>query len=282
MFRIARQPKESCNPDLWDGMRAAYVPAVTGYTGGRLPDLAPGGQGQATFTNMDPYTDWGKDATGPYIDLDGANDYLDIPNPGRTALMVAPISIFARVYPNALQVSRQFLCNVAGAANGGFGFGIDDSTNNKIKWSTITTGGTITTLISATALTTSAWSTVGVTYQHTAGSDANKAVYINGVLDNTQNTTNQMGQSYASMPNASIGRYPGGGSQYWNGRISHIIVWNRVLKAEEWRRLAADASAPWRPRHIRAPAYEQPQIDLIAKRRRRIGDQFEPVPWWTW
>lgn len=281
MFRIARQAKESRNPDLWAGMRAAYVPGLTGYTGGRLIDLGPGGQGQATFTNMDPYTDWGADTTGPYIDLDGSNDYLDIPNLGRTALMISPISIFARVYPNALQVSRQFLCNAASPVTGGFGFGIDDSSNNKIKFSTITTGGTITTLISTTALTNTAWSTVGVSYYPTAGAEANKTVYINGRLDNTQNTTNVMGYAY-TMPNASIGRYPGGNSQFWNGRLSHLIVWQRILTADQWLRLACDPNAPFRTRHIRAQAYEQPQIDLIAKRRRRKGDQTAPVPWWTW
>ena len=281
MFRIARQAKESRNPDLWVGMRAAYVPGLTGYTGAKLPDLAPGGQGQATMTNMDPYTDWGADATGPYIDLDGTNDYLDIPNPGRTALMIVPISILARVNLRTAQVSRQFLCNAASPVTGGFGFGIDDSTNNKIKWSTITTGGTITTLISNTALTSNTWATVGVSYYPTAGAEANKKVYINGVLDNTQNTTNLLGQTY-TMPNASIGRYPGGGSQFLNGFWSHIIVWNRILTTDEWLRLAIDASAPWRPRHVRPQAYEQPQIDLIAKRRRRKGDQTEPVPWWTW
>jgi len=66
---FARSAGESAAPNLWKGLRAAWVPAL-GPTGGTLFDVS-GNKNSGVLTDMDPATDWITENDNHVLDMDG-------------------------------------------------------------------------------------------------------------------------------------------------------------------------------------------------------------------
>lgn len=161
--------------------------------------------------------------TNRYVGLDKfKSSVLEVSSPG--------ITIFTVLKLNSNQVSREILVKAGtGGAPTGFGFGIDDSTTNKIKWYT-GNGSTGNNLVSRSALTSNYWYSVCVT-SYNLGI---KEIYINGEFDNSI-LANGYSISYGAAGGSlgAIGSYIAGGSQFINADIASLMFYNRPLSSNE-------------------------------------------------
>lgn len=185
---------------------------------------------------------WGASQYGHCLTFSGSNWVPIIDSNRRFANL--EMSAAALVKVRIPQVSRQFIAATTTGTVSGFGFGIDDGTNNKIKWSTANTAGTFDTLTSTLALSEDRWYVVVVTYKNIKGVGlADKIIYIDGHIDNRSSTTTLFG--FAANPLVcAIGRYEGGGTQLFDGQIGRIATWNRPLTEGEVYTLSRDWLLP--------------------------------------
>lgn len=148
-------------------------------------------------------------------------------------------TISCRVLLFANQTARQILCN-PGANDGttpGLGFGIDDTTNNKIKFYTANTAGTASNnLVSNGVLANNAWYSIICLFRSDASGVTNKWIYINGVLDNSVATTTPIG--YDSGCRFSAGAWSAASLQFLNGKVDDIREYNYLLSNNEIQTLA--------------------------------------------
>lgn len=78
------------------------------------------------------------------------------------------------------------------------------------------------------AVTTNAWNVCAVVTDSVNGTMSH---YVNGILGGTAGS--RTGFSTATKPALFIGYDPGGTNEYFQGRISQVMTYNRVLTAEE-------------------------------------------------
>jgi hypothetical protein len=150
------------------------------------------------------------------IVFDGANDYAAIPN---FIGNLTTFSVSHFIYLNATQNTRTIFSNY-GTGNNGWVTGIRDDQNNVFKFYL---GNTVH-LYSNTVLSNLIWYSIVITYNN-----GNPKIYINGNLDASSSSTLTTASSYYGN---DVGRL-GVGSQYFNGRISNLLVYNRALSASE-------------------------------------------------
>lgn len=161
--------------------------------------------------------------TNRYVNLHKfKSSVLELSNPG--------ITIFVVLKLNSNQISRQILVKATtGGSPFGFGFGIDDSTTNKIKWYT-GNGATGNNIISKSALISNYWYTVCVT----APFYGLKTIYINGEFDNSF-LANSYPLTYSAGGGSlgAIGSYIAAGTQFINADIASLMFYNRPLSNNE-------------------------------------------------
>ena len=150
------------------------------------------------------------------IVFDGVDDYAAIPN---FIGNLTTFSVSHFIYLNATQNTRTIFSNY-GAGNNGWVTGIRDDQDNIFKFYL---GNTVH-LYSNTVLSNSIWYSIVITYNN-----GNPRIYINGNLDASSSSTLTTASSYYGN---DVGRL-GVGSQYFNGRISNLLVYNRALSASE-------------------------------------------------
>ena len=114
-------------------------------------------------------------------------------------------------------------------ATGGSSIGIDDSTSNKIKFHLNSYSSQR--VNSSFALSNNTWYHIAGTYD---GSGSLK-LYVNGALDVSASVTASV--TYPSL-NHNIGRWIGGPSQYFDGRIDQVRIFDREITAVEAKELA--------------------------------------------
>ena len=158
------------------------------------------------------------------LQLNGTNAGVQVWN---ASLNVSKITVAAWVNVSANQVSRIFVDNYTqpGGVTRGWGLGISDTVNNKIKWFTSTDTGVKNSLESNAILANNTWYYVVGTFDGSI-----KKLYINGVLD-TSITWNQAIGYTSTVSSIGYLRDPGG--QYFNGIIDEVKIYDRVLSGAE-------------------------------------------------
>ena len=150
------------------------------------------------------------------IVFDGVNDYVGINN------FIGNLNTFSVnhfIYLNTSQNGKTIFSNF-GIGNNGWVTGISDIQTNVIKFYL----GNFIHLYSNTVLQNLTWYCVTITYNN-----GNPKIYINGVEDNSSSSVLTSSSSYYGN---DIGRL-GEGSQYFNGKISGVQVYNRSLTSTE-------------------------------------------------
>ena len=126
---------------------------------------------------------------------------------------------------NVKQTQRIFFSQYAQTSGPtGYGLGISDSSNNVVKWFTGNLG-TVNTSSSTTVLANSVWYHVVATYD-----GGNKRIYVNGVLENTSAWTTGIDNTNTL---SSIGFLEATSTQYLNGNLACVRVYNRPLTGAE-------------------------------------------------
>jgi hypothetical protein len=146
--------------------------------------------------------------------FNGSNAYVDTPFRGLPNNSSFTYSIWAN--PSATQTQR-VLIGRHNDATGGSAVGID--TNNTIKFHL--NNYTTQRVLTSRALPNNQWSHIIGTWD---GATLN--VYINGEIAGTSSPSTSI--TYPSL-NTQIGRWVGGGAQYFNGKIDQARIFNRAL-----------------------------------------------------
>ena len=153
---------------------------------------------------------------GGYLTFDGINDYVGVNN------FIGNLNTFSVnhfIYLNTSQNGKTIFSNFGNDTNG-WVTGISDSQTNVIKFYL----GNNVHLYSNTVLQNLIWYSITITYNN-----GNPKIYINGVEDNSSFSVLTPSSNYYGN---DIGRL-GEGSQYFNGGISNIQVYNRSLTSTE-------------------------------------------------
>jgi hypothetical protein len=150
------------------------------------------------------------------IVFDGTNDYAAISN---FVGNLTTFSVSHFIYLNSNQNTRTIFSNY-GVGNNGWVTGIRDDQNNVFKFYL---GATVH-LYSNTVFSSLTWYHAAITYDN-----GSPKIYINGILDASSSSTLTPASSYYGN---DVGRL-GVGSQYFDGRISNLQVYNRALTASE-------------------------------------------------
>ena len=172
----------------------------------------------ATLTNGPTFSTIG----GGSIAFDGANDYAALIT---TGLLVNSFCLSMWIYPHDVSGGFQMLWGADGYAGGnGLGHYIYNNTVRPY----VAVGGSAAELFNSNAnLTNNTWFNVVL--------QRNKSVkwelYINGVLDSTNSST-ALADSFSST-NTRIGQHAGGSNLPFDGNMSHIILYDRVLTDAE-------------------------------------------------
>jgi hypothetical protein len=183
------------------------------YNGTIWQNIAPVSSSlTGSLTNGVGYTG----SNGGVLVFDGSNDYVGINN------FIGNLTTFTVchfIYLNTSQNTRTIFSNY-GTSNNGWVTGIRDDANNVFKFYL----GSTVHLYSNTVLNNNTWYQVSVTYNN-----GNPKIYINGVLDASSSQTLTTAASYFGN---DVGRL-GANSQYFNGRISQVQIYNRALNSSE-------------------------------------------------
>ena len=168
--------------------------------------------GTGTLTNGPTYSS----LNGGSIVFDGTNDYVSVNN------FIGNLRTFTVchfIYLEVSQNTRTIFSNY-GSSNNGWVTGISDVANNVVKFYL----GNTAHLYSNTVLTTGAWYQVSVTYNN-----GEPKIYINGIIDASSSQTITPASSYFGN---DVGRL-GASTQFFNGKINSVQVYNRALNATE-------------------------------------------------
>lgn len=169
------------------------------------------------------------------ISLDGSNDYVDLGNP--SALQITGDMSIGMWFKTSSGSANRLI-----AKDGGGGQPrqyVLLLLNNKLRWVRFNSSGTLFTIDSVDTYNDNAWHHVVVTNKSTGTID----MFVDGVQltegtgsgNYTVETTN--GDDGITMNNASvdieIGYFAQANSQYFNGLIDEVAIWNDALTASE-------------------------------------------------
>jgi hypothetical protein len=192
-------------------------------TGTTWRDLS-GFNNNGTLTNGPTFSGLGKQAS---IVFDGVNDFVNC-GPSFTSLDLINKSFSAWIFKTSASqkgiIDKDF--DSGGPNYGGWGFWIQP--NNKLWW--WNQGGQDITDDGPNTITLNSWNHVAVTYNSVA---KNATFYINGTLNSSITNANvvEKPSGNASLVIGAIRNNLGGFS--FNGRISNVLAYNRLLTASE-------------------------------------------------
>lgn len=165
-----------------------------------------------------------------------ATGYIDLVT-NATKIQITTFTFMTWTRLTAVQTQREFI-TCTGANDGsteGYGLGVDDTTNNFIKFYTATAAGVSHNLVSASSITTGEWHHVAFTYSSQSSGGLNKFIYMDGVLSTSTISSLQIGYG-TSKCGLATWRHPG--LQYLNGQMDDARFYNRVLSVNEIRTIA--------------------------------------------
>jgi len=172
------------------------------------------GSNDGTLTNMENNFD---SANKGSLTFDGSNEYVARSNFIGTT---STFSVCHWIKLAANQTTRTIFSNYT-SSNRGWVTGISDNSQNVVKFYL---GNTVH-LYASSALDINVWYLVSVTYDN-----GNPKIYINDTLNNSSSSATVVFGS--TLYSNDIGRL-GVGSQYFNGSIANVFVYNRALTASE-------------------------------------------------
>ena len=172
------------------------------------------GSNDGTLTNMENNFD---SANKGSLIFDGSNEYVARSNFIGTT---STFSVCHWIKLAANQTTRTIFSNYT-SSNRGWVTGISDNSQNVVKFYL---GNTVH-LYASSALDINVWYLVSVTYDN-----GNPKIYINDTLNNSSSSATVVFGS--TLYSNDIGRL-GVGSQYFNGSIANVFVYNRALTASE-------------------------------------------------
>ncbi|MDD4062226.1 MAG: LamG domain-containing protein [Candidatus Pacebacteria bacterium] len=191
--------------------------------GGVAHDLS-GQENHGTLVN-DPT--WANGKVGGALDFDGTDDYVNCGSGTSLDSITTQVSISQWIKFNTSQNTRCFIFRRLDTSHSSYAIGVDDSTNNIIKFYTLTDTGNSNTLTSPLTYNDGNWHNVVGVWNGT-----NKFLYIDGMQVATiafSGTMNNWGS--ANLYLGSLSGY----AQFFNGSIDDIRIYNRALTAEEIR-----------------------------------------------
>ena len=158
---------------------------------------------------------------GDFIDFDGTNDNVDFSN---NYNLSGNFSVEAWIKPNTIHGGIQTILSKRNADNLATGYDLRLVGNNisfRANGSGITTGG----------ITENRWYHIAVTYNGTA-----YTIYVDGVQRNSANgpspTTNNLNMRLGAM--SRLNNVP---TNYYNGWMDEIRIWNTNLSTEQIRQM---------------------------------------------
>ena len=160
-----------------------------------------------------------------HLTFDGTDDYIDLNN----AVLVGPgqgtFTCWVKLAASNVNHAGIFTSQT-GASWAAMRFVINIYTPNKIRF-VISDGSSATTngCVSNTALSYGEWYHVACTYDGTS-----MKIYLNGVLDDTFNTTKVPG---TYTPSATMVGSQNHGNRYLNGGINIVKIYNKALSQAE-------------------------------------------------
>ena len=170
------------------------------------------------------------------LSFDGSSHYVSVAD--SPTLTPAAISVSAWIYVTGGEGTyRGIVTKGNGSNDQSFALQINNSTN-RIEFWVSSNGTTIASVFGTTAFTAAAgnlnvWKHVTGTYDGTS-----YKIYVNGVLEGTDTVVT--GALWDSSSAISIGKWAGGFSDYFPGRMNDIRIYNRALSATEVASLYRD------------------------------------------
>jgi hypothetical protein len=158
---------------------------------------------------------------GGYISFDGSNDYADF----GTFFTYASFTISIWVYPGSTQVQYADIFDNNHTGNRSFVLQQDNLSTNQYSFGVNDASGNIS--IVYLTLPPNYWTNITFTF---TPSDRLKC-YINGQFFNQGIAAGGRNVLYSSQSLRLAGWFAGG--RNWNGRISNMMAYNRVLSAQE-------------------------------------------------
>jgi hypothetical protein len=192
-----------------------------------------GNRGTLTGSNGVPVRTVGKIGQG--LEFDGVDDNVSLP----TTLIPAStrFTIAGWVKPSALSAEKGFLSWWEAAASFGNGFGLGGAPGTGLLFRLNNSAGSLFDVTSNTTLTPNQWTHVAAVLDGTA-----MRIYVNGTKDSASNETSFSGTYAGSGSNVAIG--VDAFSNYFNGVIDDMRVYNRSLSASEIQSLYSGSPAP--------------------------------------
>ena len=218
--------RRQLNQTLLDGLVGAWSPAAQGRTIGAtgylLPDISGRGN-HGTLTNMDAATDWVTSGGYPALDCDGTNDYV---NHGQIHLlgdMTISVWFTQRDY-----VSSQCLVGDSTAAGNSFSYLLNWGYNDALC--SLYHGQGLAWLSTAPVILDNRLIHCAISRKGTAGSWTLTGM-VNGFSNETTTANNPPSTIDSNMAIGRAGDYPY--SEYFNGSILEVLMWNRSLSQPE-------------------------------------------------
>lgn len=164
---------------------------------------------------------------GNCLDFDGTGDYVDVGDDDS----LTNTNFSASFWINQRSLTAYQVIAGKGVTNGQREWRLDvsytpDANDGKLRFLLGGSTGSwaVTTYYSNTALTTNAWYHIVITYNGTT-----QVIYINGTEDSNNSTTQTLKNG---NENLRIGE-SGEGDKFFNGRIDHVMIFDRALTQKE-------------------------------------------------
>lgn len=184
-------------------------------------DLSAQGE-QGVLTNG---VSWGNQGNGS-MGFDGVNDYVDFGM--ANAIRTTSTSYEAWIRFTASQ-SMRTIAGIHKDGTGGCSIGIHDQVPNRIKFHTNTIGANNGNgVLGSQSLNDGNWRQIVGTYDSVSRA---MKLYVNGNLD-----VEMIGPTppvYPSDRTFNVGRWTGGGLQYFTGNIAMLLIYGRAIHAGE-------------------------------------------------
>jgi len=262
----AKSASESASPELWDGLRGAWVPEL-GPTGTKVFD-ASGRSHNALLTNMDPATDWVRQGEHAALDFDGISNYLEVEESSRAEWAFVQntldFTISLRFRVNELG-TRDILFGTS-AASTEKGFQAAVQTDGRLQFLAFNSVGPSTADRTVTYAQSESGS-INALQWHSVVIVGNSETLECRILVDGVDTTSFVypfsgfatGDSTRSL---NIGRTNHSSTiDPLDGQIASFAIWDKSLGSTSVKRLSADPLAPFRQRRyapVSLPTEEPP------------------------
>ena len=223
----------AAHPELWKNCVGAWSPAL-GPTGSTLFDQGAY-KNHGTLTNMDPATDWVVEGGVGALDFDGTTNYISSAN----SVTGYPLTLMAWVTPDT--PFSQSLVSVGTNATENHQHRILIRNPGQVRAQSQDTAAGNATSASDIIVAGTRYCVVGL-----FGSAVSRSIWLDGVMVASDTTS----ATPAGMDQNRFG-YQQSAGQPFDGRLSEVRIYNRVLTTNEIRTLALRPNIAYETRRRR-------------------------------